>query len=252
MIPGSGTGLWSIWKTRNTTLFSPSTTSALYLKNLLSASLFESFLHRKFPGQTRFSLEGGETLVPMLDAVVTRAGSQGVTDLILGMPHRGRLTIQTHIFRKKYESIFAEFRNTESPGFVGDGDVKYHRGFSTDVSLENGESIHLTLVANPSHLEAVNPVTEGKARARQDRYGENAAARVLPVLIHGDASFAGQGIVAETLNMSHLEGYATGGTLHLVLNNQIGFTTLPRDAQVNLLCHGRCQNAFRTDLPRSL
>jgi 2-oxoglutarate dehydrogenase E1 component len=201
------------------------------LKNLLSASLFESYLHRKFPGQTRFSLEGGETLIPMLDAVVTRAGSQGVTDLILGMPHRGRLTIQTHIFRKKHESIFAEFRNTESPGFVGDGDVKYHRGFSTNVPLENGESIHLTLVANPSHLEAVNPVTEGKARARQDRYGENGAARVLPVLIHGDASFAGQGIVAETLNMSHLEGYATGGTLHLVLNNQIGFTTLPRDAR---------------------
>ncbi len=215
---------------RNKPVFSLDDKRAI-LKTLTKASLFERFLHRKFPGQTRFSLEGGETIIPMLDAIVSRAGSQGVTDVILGMPHRGRLTIQAHIFRKRFENIFAEFRDTEEPGFVGDGDVKYHRGVSTDVTLENGVSMHLTLVPNPSHLEAVNPVTEGKTRARQDSYGKDGAARVLPVLIHGDAAFAGQGIVAETLNMSQLEGYATGGTLHLVLNNQIGFTTLPADAR---------------------
>jgi 2-oxoglutarate dehydrogenase E1 component len=201
------------------------------LMKLMKASFFESFLHRKFPGQTRFSLEGGETIIPMLDAVVSRAGCQGVTDMILGMPHRGRLTIQAHIFGKRYENIFAEFRDTEDPGFVGDGDVKYHRGVSADVPLAGGTDMHLTLVPNPSHLEAVNPVVEGKTRARQDRYGENGASRVLPVLIHGDAAFSGQGIVTETLNMSQLEGYATGGTLHLVLNNQIGFTTTPADAR---------------------
>lgn len=201
------------------------------LKKLLKASLFESFLHRKFPGQTRFSLEGGETIIPMLDALVSHASNQGVTDIILGMPHRGRLAIQSIIFGKRYENIFAEFRDTEEPGFVGDGDVKYHRGVSTDVPLACGAQMHLTLVPNPSHLEAVNPVTVGKSRARQDRYGKDGSTRVLPVLIHGDAAFAGQGIVAETLNMSQLEGYSTGGTFHLVLNNQIGFTTLPADAR---------------------
>lgn len=201
------------------------------LEKLLEATLFETFLHGKFPGQTRFSLEGGETIIPMLDAVVSRAGALGVTDLILGMPHRGRLNIQAHIFGKKYENILAEFRDEEDNGFIGDGDVKYHRGASTDILLENGAIMHLTLVPNPSHLEAVNPVAEGKSRARQDRCGMGGAARVLPVLVHGDAAFAGQGIVAETLNMSQLEGYATGGTLHLVLNNQIGFTTLPADAR---------------------
>ncbi|HOP40985.1 MAG TPA: 2-oxoglutarate dehydrogenase E1 component, partial [Geobacteraceae bacterium] len=201
------------------------------LEKLLEASLFEAFLHGKFPGQTRFSLEGGETIIPMLDAVVYRAGALGVTDLILGMPHRGRLNIQAHIFGKKYENIFAEFRGREDIGFIGDGDVKYHRGASTDVPLADGARMHLTLVPNPSHLEAANPVAEGKNRARQDRYGTGGSRRVLPVLVHGDAAFAGQGVVAETLNMSQLEGYATGGTLHLVLNNQIGFTTLPADAR---------------------
>lgn len=200
------------------------------LEKLLEATLFEKFLHGKFPGQTRFSLEGGETIIAMLDAVISRAGALGVTDLILGMPHRGRLNIQAHIFGKKYENIFAEFLGEEDSGLIGDGDVKYHRGATTEVLLENGNLMHLTLVPNPSHLEAVNPVAEGKSRARQDRYGSGSA-RVLPVLIHGDAAFAGQGIVAETLNMSQLEGYATGGTLHLVLNNQIGFTTLPADAR---------------------
>jgi 2-oxoglutarate dehydrogenase E1 component len=218
---------------RNRTLFSPEQKLSI-LRGLQQASLFESFLHRKFIGQTRFSLEGGETLVPMLQAAVDHASGQGITDIILGMPHRGRLNIQAHIFRKPYENIFAEFRDTGGSGFVGDGDVRYHGGVSSELELHTGAHIHLTLVPNPSHLESIDPVVEGKSRARQDRHmrnGDNGPERVLPVLIHGDAAFSGQGIVAETLNMSRLEGYRTGGTLHLVLNNQIGFTTLPADAR---------------------
>jgi 2-oxoglutarate dehydrogenase E1 component len=215
---------------RNRTVFSPEEKLSI-LRKLREASLFEIFLHRRFPGQTRFSLEGGETLITLLDAVVRHASRTGTTDVILGMPHRGRLNIMAHIFGKPYENIFAEFRDECDPGFVGDGDVKYHAGFSTDVTLDSGAPIHLTLAANPSHLEAVNPVVEGKARARQDRFGADGAVRVLPVLIHGDAAFSGQGMVAETLNLAGLEGYRTGGTLHIVLNNQIGFTTLPADAR---------------------
>ena len=201
------------------------------LHRLQEANLFEKFLHRTFPGQTRFSLEGGETLIPMMDAAVSQASRSGITDIILGMPHRGRLNIQAQILRKPLENICAEFRDTGDPGFVGDGDVKYHGGFSADLEMEPGGRIHVTLAANPSHLEAIDPVVEGKSRARQDRYGSHGAAKVLPLLIHGDAAFSGQGIVAETLNMSLLEGYGTGGTLHIVLNNQIGFTTLPEDAR---------------------
>lgn len=201
------------------------------LHRLQQATLFEEFLHRKFPGQTRFSLEGGETLIPMLDAALAGAASNGATDIIFGMSHRGRLNVQAHIFGKPYGSIFAEFRETPETGFIGDGDVKYHSGCSSDVTLPSGAGLHLSLVANPSHLESINPVVEGKCRARQDRLDENGARNVLPLLIHGDAAFAGQGMVSETLNMSNLEGYGTGGTLHIVVNNQIGFTTLPADAR---------------------
>ena len=197
------------------------------LEKLHEAALFESFLHRRFVGQKRFSLEGGEVLIPVLDAVVRGCPTAAISSLVLGMAHRGRLNVLAHIFEKPYESIFAEFRETQSVGFVGDGDVKYHGGYSTDRELSGGR-VHLTIAANPSHLEAVNPVVEGKCRARQDRNGVNSA---LPLLIHGDAAFAGQGSVMETLNMSRLEGYQTGGTLHIVLNNQIGFTTLPKDAR---------------------
>lgn len=200
------------------------------LEKLHQGALFESFLHRRFVGQKRFSLEGGEVLLPVLDAVVQRCPEAGITDLILGMAHRGRLNVLAHIFEKAYEEIFAEFRDTQVPGFVGDGDVKYHRGHSADV-LVAGARVHLTMATNPSHLEAVNPVVEGKCRARQDRYGTGGSKRVLPLLIHGDAAFAGQGSVMETLNMSALDGYGCGGTVHIVLNNQIGFTTLPRDAR---------------------
>jgi len=197
------------------------------LEKLHEAALFESFLHRRFVGQKRFSLEGGEVLVPVLDAIVAGCPAAGIADVVLGMAHRGRLNVLAHIFGKPYESIFAEFRDTQAFGFAGDGDVKYHGGYSTDRELPAGR-VHLTMASNPSHLEAVNPVVEGKCRARQDRGG---ASTVLPLLIHGDAAFAGQGSVMETLNMSRLEGYGTGGTLHIVLNNQIGFTTLPKDAR---------------------
>ncbi len=201
------------------------------LGKLREATLFEGFLNRKFMGQTRFSLEGGEVLVPQLDDVVAQAARFGVTDLILGMPHRGRLNVLANIFRRPLENIFAEFRDNIEIGVVGEGDVKYHRGFSVDRELPEVPRIHLTMAVNPSHLEAIDPVLEGKCRARQDRYGEGSANKVLPVLIHGDAAFAGQGVVAETFNLSQLSGYRTGGTLHIVLNNQIGFTTLPADAR---------------------
>ena len=215
---------------RNSSLLTPREKLSI-MRKLLEAYLFETFLHRKFPGQTRFSLEGGETLIVLLDEAVRHASRSGVTDIILGMPHRGRLNVLANIFGKPYENIFAEFRDEGDPGFAGDGDVKYHAGFSGDITTDSGMSVHLTLAANPSHLEAVNPVVEGKARARQDRFGAGGAARVLPLLIHGDAAFSGQGMVAETLNLSRLKGYRTGGTLHIVLNNQIGFTTGPADAR---------------------
>jgi 2-oxoglutarate dehydrogenase E1 component len=200
------------------------------LELLHRASLFEEFLQRHFPGQKRFSLEGGEVLIPVLDELVRLAPDSGVNDIVFGMAHRGRLNVLTHIFNKPYENIFAEFRDAMATGFIGDGDVKYHKGISTDVTLPDG-SVHLTLVSNPSHLEAVNPVVEGKCRARQDRFGADGATKVLPVLIHGDAAFAGQGSIMETLNLYQLDCYSTGGTIHIVLNNQIGFTTLPHDAR---------------------
>ena len=194
------------------------------------AALFEAFLHRKFIGQKRFSLEGGETLIAVLDALVQACPGAGIIDLALGMAHRGRLNVLAHLFGKPYENIFAEFKDAMDAGFSGDGDVKYHKGYSTDLELPGG-TLHLMLASNPSHLEAVNPVVQGKCRARQDRLGQGGDKQVLPVLVHGDAAFAGQGQVAEVLNMSQLEGYRTGGTLHLVLNNQVGFTTAPRDAR---------------------
>jgi 2-oxoglutarate dehydrogenase E1 component len=201
------------------------------LGKLREAAYFEGFLNRKFMGQTRFSLEGGEVLVPQLDDLIINSSRLGVTDLILGMPHRGRLNVLANVFRRPLENIFAEFKDNIEIGVVGEGDVKYHRGFSVDRGLAEGSRIHLTMSVNPSHLEAIDPVLEGKCRARQDRYGDGAAKKVLPVLIHGDAAFAGQGVVAETFNLSQLSGYRTGGTLHIVLNNQIGFTTLPVDAR---------------------
>ena len=213
----------------NRSSFSPDERLQL-LENLHEAALFEGFLHRRFIGQKRFSLEGGEVLIPVLDALVKACPAAGIKDVIFGMAHRGRLNVLANVLRKPLENIFAEFKGTMAFGFEGEGDVKYHKGYSTDVELASGK-VHLTIAANPSHLEAVNPVVEGKCRARQERYGAEGERSVLPLLIHGDAAFAGQGSIMEILNISQLDGYRTGGTVHIVLNNQIGFTTLPRDAR---------------------
>ncbi|NLC70932.1 MAG: 2-oxoglutarate dehydrogenase E1 component [Desulfuromonadaceae bacterium] len=201
------------------------------LRKLLDAVLFERFLHQRFPGQKRFSLEGAEVLIPFLEALVHQAGNGEVREMVFGMAHRGRLNVLANIFGKPLEQIFAEFRDNLEMGVIGDGDVKYHKGFSSDVATPAGPDVHLTMASNPSHLEAVDPVVEGKTRAKQEFFGIGGRDRIMAVLIHGDAAFAGQGIVAETLNLSQLEGYGTGGTLHIVLNNQIGFTTSPRDAR---------------------
>ena len=215
---------------RNRTVFSEEARRGL-LRILQEAVLFEEFLQRKFVGQKRFSLEGGEVLVVLLDRVAGHAAASGVTDLVFGMSHRGRLNVLANILGKPLANIFAEFQDNLEHAFVGEGDVKYHKGFSSDREYGDGRRIHLTLAFNPSHLEVVSPVVEGKSRARQDRMGGEGPRRILPLLVHGDAAFAGQGVVAETLNLSQLEGYGTGGTLHVVLNNQIGFTTLPEDAR---------------------
>lgn len=201
------------------------------LGKIQEAALFERFLQRKFVGQKRFSLEGGETLIPLLDAVVEHAARSGVRDLVMGMSHRGRLNVLANILHKPLENIFAEFADNLELGFVGDGDVKYHKGFSSDRKLPSGATIHLTVAPNPSHLEAVDPVVIGKCRARHNLHGPGGKQKVLPVLIHGDAAFAGQGLVAETLNLSQIDGYQVGGTLHVIVNNQIGFTATAKDAR---------------------
>jgi len=196
------------------------------LAKLQEATLFEQFLHRRFLGQKRFSLEGGEALIPLLEALVTQAASAGVSDLVMGMAHRGRLNVLANIFNKPLANIFAEFQDNLELAFVGEGDVKYHQGFSSDRRIADG-TIHLSLASNPSHLEAVDPVVIGKCRARHVSYGPGGRKRVLPLLIHGDAAFAGQGIVTEVFNLSQLDGYQSGGAVHVVVNNQIGFTTDP-------------------------
>jgi len=201
------------------------------LERLFRAALFEQFLNRKYVGVTRFSLEGGDGLIPMLDDLLNHAANRGGQEIILGMAHRGRLNVQTHILGKSYEDIFSEFEHCYDPDALqGAGDVKYHNGYLADLATTDGYDQRVYLVNNPSHLEAVDPVVEGIARARQDQAGTERH-RIFPILIHGDAAFAGQGVVAETLNMSQLEGYRTGGTLHIIINNQIGYTTLPKDAR---------------------
>ena len=203
---------------------------------LNAAELFENFLHRNYLGQKRFSLEGGEMLIPLLDAVIERAGALGVLEIVMGMPHRGRLNVLANILHKPYGLIFSEFEGNMPETVAGDGDVKYHLGFSADHITQEKKSIHLTLTPNPSHLEAVNPVVEGRTRAKQRRFLDRDRRLGLPVLIHGDAAFAGQGLVAETLNLSQLPGYRTGGTIHIVVNNQIGFTTPPSEARSTRYC----------------
>ncbi len=202
------------------------------LKKLNAAEAFETFVGKKYLGQKRFSLEGAETLIPMLDALLGDCPDQGIEELIIGMAHRGRLNVLANVIGKSYEQIFREFEGDIDPATThGSGDVKYHLGAEGTYETEDGRQVRVVVASNPSHLEAVDPVVEGMVRARQDRAGDAARATVLPVLIHGDAAFAGQGVIAETLNLSELRGYRTGGTVHIVVNNQIGFTTGPADAR---------------------
>ncbi|MFM1937695.1 MAG: 2-oxoglutarate dehydrogenase component [Actinomycetota bacterium] len=202
------------------------------LRKLNSAEAFETFLHTKFVGQKRFSLEGGESVIPLLDAIARYAAKAELDEVCIGMPHRGRLNVLANVAGKSYGQIFQEFEGHYQENEVqGSGDVKYHLGTYGDFVTESGDKTKIYLAANPSHLEAVNPVLEGIVRAKQDRKNVKSAFSVLPILIHGDAAFAGQGVVAETLNMSQLRGYRTGGTIHVVINNQVGFTTSPESAR---------------------
>ena len=202
------------------------------LDKLNQGVIFEKFLHTKYIGQKRFSLEGGETTIAALDAMINTAVEEGVEEVVIGMAHRGRLNVLANILGKTYEQIFSEFEGTAIPDqTMGSGDVKYHLGFSSEIETRSGKKIHLKLSPNPSHLEAVDPVVLGFSRAKADVLYHSNFDNVLPILIHGDASVAGQGIVYEILQMSHLKGYYTGGTIHFVINNQIGFTTDFDDAR---------------------
>ncbi len=215
---------------KNHTTFDRETQLFLY-EQLHSAEAFESFLGVKYRGAKRFSLEGGEALIPMLALTIEESARRGVREVVLGMAHRGRLNVLANIMRKRQRSIFVEFDDNAPETMLGRGDVKYHLGYSRNTETRFGDTVHLSLTFNPSHLEAINPVVEGKVRAKQDRFGDVARKCGLPILIHGDAAFAGQGLVTETLQMMGLEAYHTGGTVHIVVNNQIGFTTLPQDSR---------------------
>jgi 2-oxoglutarate dehydrogenase E1 component len=208
------------------------------LMTLHQAELFEKFLHTKYVGQKRFSLEGGETLIPILDGIVEKGPGLGVKEFIIGMAHRGRLNVLANTLNKPFDEIFNEFEDNYLPMSThdGDGDVKYHLGFSADVETSSGPSVHLSVAPNPSHLEIVNPVVEGRVRAKQKLHNDAERSTGVPILIHGDAAFAGQGVIMETFNLMNLAGYRTGGTIHVVVNNQIGFTTNPRDSRSTQYC----------------
>jgi len=202
------------------------------LEDLVGAEEFENFLHARFVGQKRFSLQGAETAIAILDELLDRAAERNVHEVVMGMAHRGRLTVLANIVGKPLGQVFSEFEgNTDPASTQGSGDVKYHLGASGVRRSSSGKEIVVSVAPNPSHLEAVDPVVEGIVRPKQDRLGDTERERVIPLLIHGDAAFAGQGVVAETLNLSQLDGYSTGGTIHLIINNQIGFTTLPDEAR---------------------
>jgi 2-oxoglutarate decarboxylase len=217
----------------------------LYILNRLNvAEAFETFLQTKYVGQKRFSLEGGETLIPLLDSILDESARKGLDEVVIGMAHRGRLNVLANIVGKSYGQIFREFDGNMDPNSAhGSGDVKYHLGTNGQYTAQHGASINVSLASNPSHLEAVDPVLEGIVRAKQDALNKGAAYPVLPVAIHGDAAFAGQGVVAETLNLSQLRGYRTGGTVHVVVNNQVGFTTSPLSAR---------SSVYATDVARMI
>jgi 2-oxoglutarate dehydrogenase E1 component len=213
------------------------------LSKLTDAEIFETFLQRKFGGAKRFSLEGGETLIPLLDQAIEKAGEYEVQEVVIGMAHRGRLNVLANILGKAPSQIFREFEDADQNQDYGSGDVKYHQGFSGDKPTSCGNKVWLTLCFNPSHLEFVGPVVLGRTRAKQDRLGDHTGTQVLPIVIHGDAAFAGQGVVQELFNLSDLRGYSTGGAIHIILNNQIGFTTPPSQSR---------STQYATDVARML
>src|SRR5690606_2259356 len=184
--------------------------------------------HTSFVGAKRFSLEGGESFIPLVELILERAASHGVEEIVIGMAHRGRLNLMANVLKMPAKEIFAEFADEDPNLYIGRGDVKYHLGYSADREV-NGRKVHLSLTFNPSHLEYVNPVVAGRVRSKQDRRGDVERKRVMPLLVHGDSSFAGQGVVAELFNASELPGYRVGGTIHVIINNQIGFTTTPSE-----------------------
>ncbi|WP_299603804.1 2-oxoglutarate dehydrogenase E1 component [uncultured Aquimarina sp.] len=206
------------------------------LKKLNQAVSFESFLHTKYVGQKRFSLEGGESLIPALDALVEKAADMGVKEFVMGMAHRGRLSTLTNIFGKSPKDIFSEFDGKDYEEAIFDGDVKYHLGWTSKRETDSGKAINMNIAPNPSHLETVGAVVEGITRAKQDRHYKEDISQVLPIVVHGDAAIAGQGLVYEIVQMAQLDGYKTGGTIHIVVNNQIGFTTNYLDARSSTYC----------------
>ncbi len=203
---------------------------AATLEQLIRAKLFEEVLQQRYLGTKRFSLEGVTALIPLVDEVLEAAGQLGAVELVMGMSHRGRLNVIVHIAKRAPEEVFAGFEDVDPRSVLGSGDVKYHMGATGEYITRTGKKVHIHLVSNPSHLEAVDPVTMGRTRAKHDRTGEAGPQKYLPLLVHGDAAFAGQGIVAETLNYADLPGYTVGGTIHVIANNLIGFTTLPRES----------------------
>ena len=226
-------------ETRGTPQFSPEKRKRI-LDLLIAANVLEEYLHKKYVGQKRFSLEGGEALIPLLDEIVQSCGEIGVREVVTGMAHRGRINVLINIIGKLPGELFGEFEDTGNHTNGNEhtyfGDVKYHQGYSSDIQTSGGV-VHLTLAFNPSHLEIIDPVVEGSVRARQDRRQDKSRNQVLPILIHGDAAFAGQGVVMETFNLSQTRGYSTGGTVHIIVNNQIGFTTSdPLDSRSTLYC----------------
>lgn len=212
------------------------------LTDLTDAEIFEQFLHTNFVGAKRFSLEGGESLIPMVQLIIERAATHDIEEIVIGMAHRGRLNVMANVMGMPAREIFAEFADEDPNLYIGRGDVKYHLGYSNDRKID-GKNVHLSLSFNPSHLEYVNAVVAGRVRSKQDRRGDTERRRVLPLLIHGDAAFAGQGINAELFNMADLDGYTVGGTVHIVVNNQVGFTTDPKDAR---------STRYSTDLAKML
>jgi 2-oxoglutarate dehydrogenase E1 component len=216
------------------------------LDQLIRADLFEQVLQQRYLGTKRFSLEGVTALIPLVDEIIETAGEKGAVELVMGMSHRGRLNVIVQVAKRAAEEVFAGFEDVDPRSVLGSGDVKYHMGATGEYATRSGAKVHIHLVSNPSHLEAVDPVTVGRSRAKQDRAGEGGTQKYLPLLVHGDAAFAGQGITAEVLNLAELRGYSVGGTVHIIVNNLLGFTT---DAQEEHSSRFSAQVARRQDIP---